>query len=79
MVDGPITNAFTATANSPREIRGLRTRVLLTLAMAGIIAGTTLVSVLAIRQSRRTSMIPSPSSQSFRRSDRQRSIARMHC
>jgi signal transduction histidine kinase len=50
MVDGPITNAFTATANSPREIRGLRTRVLLTLAMAGIIAGTTLVSVLAIRQ-----------------------------
>jgi hypothetical protein len=28
----------------------LRTRVLLTLAMAGIIAGTTLVSVLAIRQ-----------------------------
>ena len=50
MVDGPITNALMTPTNSPSENRGLRTRVLLTLAMAGIIAGTTLVSVLAIRQ-----------------------------
>ena len=34
---------------SPNENRGLRTRVLLTVAMAAIIAGTTVVSVLAIR------------------------------
>jgi signal transduction histidine kinase len=50
MVDGPITNDVQMAANSSRESRGLRTRVLLTLAMAAIIAGTTLVSVLAIRQ-----------------------------
>ncbi|MGD0734871.1 MAG: ATP-binding protein [Terracidiphilus sp.] len=50
MVDGPITSASTTASNSPKENRGLRTRVLLTLAMAGIIAGTTVVSVLAIRQ-----------------------------
>ncbi len=34
---------------SPNANRGLRTRVLLTIAMAAIIAGTTVVSVLAIR------------------------------
>ena len=50
MVDEPITHASLTHINSPSENRGLRTRVLLTLAMAGIIAGTTLVSVLAIRQ-----------------------------
>jgi signal transduction histidine kinase len=50
MVDEPITHAFQTPTNSPSENSGLRTRVLLTLAMAGIIAGTTLVSVLAIRQ-----------------------------
>jgi signal transduction histidine kinase len=50
MVDGPITHAFTTPPNPPSENRGLRTRALLTLAMAGIIAGTILVSVLAIRQ-----------------------------
>ena len=50
MVDEPITHAFATPPNSPSENRGLRTRALLTLAMAGIIAGTTVVSVLAIRQ-----------------------------
>jgi signal transduction histidine kinase len=50
MVDGPITHAFITPPNPLSENRGLRTRALLTLAMAGIIAGTTLVSVLAIRQ-----------------------------
>jgi signal transduction histidine kinase len=50
MVDERISNASVRSASSPSENRGLRTRVLLTLAMAGIIAGTTLVSVLAIRQ-----------------------------
>ena len=50
MVDDPITRAIPTPPNSPTENRGFRTRALLTLAMAGIIAGTTLVSVLAIRQ-----------------------------
>jgi signal transduction histidine kinase len=50
MVDDSITNASTTLSRSANENRGLRTRILLTLAMAGIIAGTTLVSVLGIRQ-----------------------------
>lgn len=50
MVDEPITRAFATPPNLPSQNRGFRTRALLTLAMAGIIAGTTLVSVLAIRQ-----------------------------
>ncbi len=50
MADEPIRNVSVAPVISLSEDRGLRTRVLLTLAMAGIIAGTTLVSVLAIRQ-----------------------------
>jgi signal transduction histidine kinase len=49
MADGPITNVSMTPMTSRKENRGLRTRVLLTLAMAGIIAGSTLVSVLAIR------------------------------
>ena len=50
MVDEPITHAFATPPKPPTDNRGLRTRALLTLAMAGIIAGTILVSVLAIRQ-----------------------------
>ena len=50
MVDEPITRALATPPTPPTENRGLRTRALLTLAMAGIIAGTILVSVLGIRQ-----------------------------
>jgi signal transduction histidine kinase len=49
MVDEPTSNALKMPATSTSKNRGLRTRVLLTLAMAAIIAGTTVVSVLAIR------------------------------
>lgn len=62
MADGPITNASATPTRSRSENRGLRTRVLLTLAMAGIIAGTTLVSVLAIRQPLQALFVASASS-----------------
>jgi signal transduction histidine kinase len=62
MVDESITNASMTPAISPGENRGPRTRVLLTLAMAGIIAGTTLVSLLAIRQPLQAMFVGSASS-----------------
>ncbi len=62
MVDGPITSASATPTHSASENRGPRTRVLLTLAMAGIIAGTTLVSVLAIRQPLQALFVGSASS-----------------
>jgi signal transduction histidine kinase len=49
MADGSIRNGAGPSTISPNANRGLRTRVLLTAAMASIIAGTTVVSVLAIR------------------------------
>lgn len=49
MADGSTRSGAGPSTISPYENRGLRTRVLLTIAMAAIIAGTTVVSVLAIR------------------------------
>src|SRR5580698_4538131 len=50
MADGSTRSGAGPSTISANENRGLRTRVLLTIAMAAIIAGTTVVSVLAIRQ-----------------------------
>lgn len=62
MADQPLKGVSGRSAISRGENQGLRTRALLTLAMAGIIAGTTLVSVLAIRQPLRNLFVSNVSS-----------------
>jgi signal transduction histidine kinase len=69
MADGPSKNDSTTPVITRSESRGVRTRVLLTLAMAGTIAGTTLVNVLAIRHPLQALFVRSVSS------DLQNSIA----
>ncbi len=49
MADEPAKNGYMSPGISRGENPGMRTRVLLTVAMAAIIAGTTLISVLSIR------------------------------
>jgi len=61
MADGPNTNASVTPTSSHKETRGMRTRALLTLAMACIIAGTTVVSVLAIRNPLQSLLVNSAS------------------